>query len=230
MLEMQSYVRHRVEEAAIVADEDQGAAVIAQKALEPQRGFEVEMIGRLVEQQEVGLGKEDRRERNPHPPAARQIGDGPALHRLVDAEPGQDARRPARRRMGVDLDEPGLDLGGPQRLCADLPLGEQAGKLAVGSEDRFERARLTPGRFLRQKPDPVPARQLDRPAIRLPGAADQVQQGRFAGAVAPDQPDLGSFGDLRARPVNEGPPADAVCQAGDRQHRRLLAQPRGARR
>ena len=94
-----------------MADQDQGAAVIAQKPLEPQRGFEVEMIGRLVEQQQVGLGEEDRRERNPHPPAARQICDRPALHHLVEAEPGEDARGPARRRMGVDLDEPGLDLG-----------------------------------------------------------------------------------------------------------------------
>ena len=230
MLEMQGYGRHRVEEATIVADQDQGAAVVAQKPLEPQRGFEVEMIGRLVEQQEVGLGEEDRRERNPHPPAARQIRDGPALHAVIEAEPGEDTGRPARRRMGVDLDEPGLDLGGPQRLRPGLPFGEEARTLTVGGKDRFERARVPARRFLRQKTDPVPARQLDGPAIRLQRAADQVQEGRLAGAVAPDQPDLAALGDLRARLVDKGPPADAVSHGREGQHACVLSHPIGAER
>ena len=227
---MQGDCRHRVEEAAIVADQDQGAAVIAQKPLQPQGGFEVEMIGRLVEQQQVGLGEEDRGERDAHPPAARQIGNRPALHRVVEAEPGEDAGGPARRRMGIDLDEPGLDLGGAQRLRPGLPLGEQAGALIIGGEDRFERASLAARRFLRQETDPVPARQLDRPAIRLQDAPDQVQQGRFAGAVAPDQPDLAALGELRARLVEQNPPADTVCQAGNRQHCARSLRHRGARR
>ena len=224
---MQGYRRHSIEEAAVVADQDQSAAIGAQKPLEPQRRLEVEMIGRLVEQQEVGLGEEDCRKRDPHPPAARQICDGPALHRLVETQPGEYARGSARRRMGVDLDQPRLDLGGAQRLGPGLPLGEEAGALMVGGEDRVERARLPARRLLRQKADPIAARQFDRPAIRLRGAADQVQQGRFAGAVAPDQPDLAALGDLRARLVNEGPPADAVCQAGDRQHRGVVSHPVG---
>ena len=124
-----------------MADQDQGAAIIAQKPLEPQRGFEVEMVGRLVEQQQVGLGEEDRGERDPHAPAARQIADRAPLHRLVEAEPGEDARGPARRRMRVDLDEPRLDLGGAQRLGAGFPLGEQGGALAVGGEHRVQRRR-----------------------------------------------------------------------------------------
>ena len=54
--------------------------------------------------------------------------------------------------------------------------------------------------------------------IRLERAADQVQQGRFAGAVAADEPDLGSIGDLRARLVDKGSPRDAVGQTGKGQH------------
>ena len=70
--------------------------------------------------------------------------DRPALHRLVEAEPGQDARGPARRRMGVDLDEPGLDLGGAQRLGPGLPLGEQARRARVGGEHRLQRRSPSP--------------------------------------------------------------------------------------
>ena len=149
---------------------------------------------------------------------------------VVEAEPGQDAGGPARRRMGVDLDQPGLDLGRPQRLRPGLPLGEQAGTLTVGGKDRVERARLGPRGFLREKTDAIAAWQFDRPAIRLQCAADQVQQGRFAGAVAPDQPDLAALGDLRARLVDEGPPADAVCNGREGQHWHLSAQRRGVRR
>ena len=127
--------------------------------------------------------------------------------------------------MGLDLDEPGLDLGGPHRLRSGLPLGQQSGTHGVGREDRFERAGLPAGRFLRQKADPAAARQLDRTAIRLQNAADQVEQGRFAGAVAADQTDLAPFGNLRARLVEQDPPADAVCQAGDGQHKVVLSHP-----
>ena len=129
--------------------------------------------------------------------------------------------------MGVDLDEPGLDLGSPQRLRPGVPLGEEAGALMVGGEDRFERARLPARRLLRQKPDPIAARQFDRSAIGVQRAADQIEQGRFAGAVAPDQPDLAALGDLRARLVEQNPPADAVCQAGDGQHRVVVSHPIG---
>src|SRR6516164_2358748 len=57
---------------AVVADQDQGSSIVAQKTFEPECRFEVKMIGRLVEQQQIGLGKEDRGECHAHPPAARQ--------------------------------------------------------------------------------------------------------------------------------------------------------------
>ena len=120
--------------------------------------------------------------------------------------------------MGADLYEAGLDLGGPQCLRPGLPFGDEAGALLVRGEHRFAGARLSARRFLRQKTDPATTRQLDRSGVRLQSAADQVQQGRFSGAVAADQPNLGSFGDLRGRLVEQAPPRNAVGQARNGQH------------
>ena len=72
--------------------------IVAQIALEPQRAFEIEVVGRLVEQQQLGLEEQHGRERDAHAPAARQRAAGALLRRLVEAEAGQDAARRARAR------------------------------------------------------------------------------------------------------------------------------------
>ena len=62
-----------------MADDDHRARVAREKALEPQRAFEVEVVRRLVEEEQVRLGEEQRRQRHPHPPAAGKVGAGPRL-------------------------------------------------------------------------------------------------------------------------------------------------------
>ena len=44
-----------VEEVAVVGDDDHGARIVAQMLLQPGDALGVEMVGRLVEQQDVGL-------------------------------------------------------------------------------------------------------------------------------------------------------------------------------
>ena len=81
---------------------ERGVRVFLQPRFEPQRAFEIEIIGRLVEQQQIGLGKQRRGQRHPHAPAAgefrhrtRQIGVG-------EAQSAQDFRRVRGRAVGVD--------------------------------------------------------------------------------------------------------------------------------
>jgi hypothetical protein len=61
------------------------------------------------------------------------------------------------------------------------------------------------------------ARQLDRAGIGLRRAANEGQEGRFASAVAADQPDLAAGRDLRAGFIQQRSSANAVGQAGNRQ-------------
>ena len=60
----------RVEEEAVVRDEDHRVRIGVQVLLEPVARFEIEMVGRLVEQQQIRLAEQQLRERDAHLPAA----------------------------------------------------------------------------------------------------------------------------------------------------------------
>ena len=64
-----------VEEIAIVRDGDDGAGVVLEEALEPGDRFGVEMVGRLVEQQQVGRLQQQAAQRDAAALAARQRRD-----------------------------------------------------------------------------------------------------------------------------------------------------------
>jgi hypothetical protein len=53
VLQMQDELRHAVEQVTIMADDDDGAAIAFQIILKPQHTFEIEIVRRLVEQQQV---------------------------------------------------------------------------------------------------------------------------------------------------------------------------------
>ena len=75
-VEVQDPIDRIVEQVAVVADDDHGARIARQMVLEPQRAFEVEIVGGLVEQQEIGLGEQHGGERHAHAPAAGEFRAG----------------------------------------------------------------------------------------------------------------------------------------------------------
>jgi hypothetical protein len=50
-IEMQDLVDRSVEQVAVMADDDHGARIVRQMIFQPQRAFEIEIVGGLVEQQ-----------------------------------------------------------------------------------------------------------------------------------------------------------------------------------
>ena len=72
---MDDAVDDAVEEIAVVRDEQQRAGIAREPVLEPQHGIEVEVVGGLVEQQEVRAAHQRLREIEPHPPAAGESRD-----------------------------------------------------------------------------------------------------------------------------------------------------------
>ena len=56
-------------------DRDDGAVVLVQVALEPRDRLGVEVVGRLVEEQQVGLREQQPAQRDPAPLAARELRD-----------------------------------------------------------------------------------------------------------------------------------------------------------
>ena len=65
-----------VEEEAVVRDEDDGVRILREILLEPVARFQVEVVGRFVEQQQAGTSEQQLRQRNPHLPAARKVSVG----------------------------------------------------------------------------------------------------------------------------------------------------------
>ena len=80
-----------VEEVAVVGDDQDRAGIVAQMAFEPRHGFRIEMVGRLVEQQQVRLVEQQPAQRDAAALAARELGDigvvrrtAQRVHRLID--------------------------------------------------------------------------------------------------------------------------------------------------
>ena len=94
-LELEHARRDALEEPAIVRDEQHGAVEAVELVLEPLERAQVEVVRRLVEQQQVGVRRERARERGARQLAARERLER-ALELLVDEpEPAQD--RPEAR-------------------------------------------------------------------------------------------------------------------------------------
>ena len=73
-VEVKDVVGHVVEQVAVVADDQDRRGAGLEVVGEPQDAFEVEVVRRLVEEQEVGLGKKHGGERDAHAPAAGELG------------------------------------------------------------------------------------------------------------------------------------------------------------
>ena len=57
--ELDGLVDGDVEEVAVVRDEDVGVGVVVEIVFEPVAGFEVEVVGGLVEEQQAGFLEEE---------------------------------------------------------------------------------------------------------------------------------------------------------------------------
>lgn len=74
VLERGDVVDAGVHEGAVVTDDEYGAVVVSDKAAQPLDAFEVQVVGGLVEQQQVGMAQEELCQRDAHLPAARELG------------------------------------------------------------------------------------------------------------------------------------------------------------
>ena len=195
-IELEDPARDVVEEIAVVRDEQHGARIGAQMPFEPGRGLRVEMVRRLVEEQQLGLLQEQPAERDATPLTAgerRHLGivrrAGQRLHRLVD--------------LGIEVPEVlGVDLVLQARHLLGRLVRVVHGDLVVAIDQRLLRRdaehdvaahveRLVEMRLLRQVSG---ARALGEPGFARPFlvlARHDAHERRFAGAVDAENADLG---------------------------------------
>jgi hypothetical protein len=200
-----------------VRDEDDGVGVLGEVLLKPVARVEIEVVRRLVEEQEAGPAEQQPGKSNAHLPAA-----GERLGRLVHVVP----RETESAQHGVDLEVDAVPFEPPETL---LQLAIPAQHLpvlglrdAVVSQPAFERANLVAHveqvferlarlfherasavmkTVLRKVPDGEAARLDHQPRVRFFQPAENSQERGFAGAVRATQPDPLAIVDLPAHRV-----------------------------
>ena len=153
--------RKTFEQPPVVADDDEAGAQAGQLPFQPFDAGEIKMVGRLVEQQDVGARGEGAGQRGA---AGLAAGERRGVFRAAEAERAQQGGGPVAVGLGGVGAEAGFDIGQG---------GREAGQV----------------RFLRQVADGGAG--LDEAAAGIGGqqAGGDAQQARFAAAVASDQAD-----------------------------------------
>ncbi|CPH55029.1 Uncharacterised protein [Burkholderia pseudomallei] len=190
ILEMQRHVADGVEEFAIVRDDDERARIAMQPVFEPDDRVEIQVVRRLVEQQQIRAAHQRLREIQAHAPAAREARDGLARLREREAEPEQQRLGARGRGVAVGVRERRVRVG---LGCAVV----RGGRLRDARLDRaqrgvavqcvVERAALDGGRFLRHVRDAPCRRHREVARVRVQLAAQYREERRFAGAVRADE-------------------------------------------
>ena len=195
-VELQDPAGDVVEEVAVVGDDQDRARIVAQMAFQPVHRLGVEMVGRLVEQQQIGLVEQQPAERDAAALAAGELGDVGVVRRAAQRVHREiDLGVELPQVLGVDLVlELGHLVGGLVRVVGgDLVvaveqrlLGRDAlhDVLAHG-ELRIELRLLLQVADAGAFGDPALADEL------LVDAGHDAQQRRLAGAVDAEHADLG---------------------------------------
>jgi hypothetical protein len=135
-VELEDPTGHVVEEVAVVGDGHDRPRVVAQEALQPGHRLGVEVVGGLVEQQQVGPRQQQPAQRHPAALAAREGGDVGVARRDAQRVHGDlDGAGQVPGAGGLDL-RLEVGLAGAQLLVVGVGIGPAGHDLVVLAEQR----------------------------------------------------------------------------------------------
>ena len=201
--DLDDLVDGHVEKIAVVRDQHKSVGIVAEIFLQPVAGFEIKMVGGLVQQQQVGLLQQQLDQRDAHLPAAGKFFGLPGPVFFSETQP---------RKHGADLGLDGVSVASGEfvldalvalrdlrvlRRCV-VELGHAPGQLFHllfhGAQLRKDRHALgehgAPGErqpILRQISGADALGPADGAIVEAFGARQNLQQGGFAGAVCAHQ-------------------------------------------
>jgi len=229
-----------VEELAVVRNDEDRARITLEIFLEPEQRLEVEVVGRLVQQQQIRLLRQQPRQVRPHHPAAAHLARRAVEVRLAKTQPGEDLLGPGLQAVAAQRAKAIV------RVVMDFLRGQRRGRVIgfPGLEDaaqpgvfrgdgggQFEDGFIGDrGAFLRQV-----AKGNAALAVELAGVGgllpeDNREQGGLAGSVRAHQPDAVLAIDLQRGIGEQHPPAVRLGDAGQRQHDGAARREAGKRR
>jgi hypothetical protein len=217
-----------IEKAAIVGDAEDGAGESAQQVLEPADGGEVEVVGRLVEQQHVRRRGQRLRQRDPLLPAAGQRAHA---HVGGQLQPGEDGVDAVAERPAVGRVEFGLQPVDPRQRSAVVGvLGQRRGRVVIvgqqlsrradaqrdGIVDRCRRSSRAPARRKRRAPAAA-HRARHRPGA--PGPRGTLSSDDLPLPLRPIRPTRSACVELEVGAVEQGLVTVGEPRAGERDDR-----------
>ena len=209
VFQLHDAVHGAVEKGAVVRNEQHGALIVKQKLLRPLDGGHVQVVGGLVEQQDVGVCQHDAGQVDLGLFPARQRLKGACEKLLFQVQPRRHAGKGEillvaalaliarmqpvvalqQRRGGIAFHL--LAQGGKLRLHV-----VQGGK--AGAHDLLHRGARRVIWDLLKHLHAKPRRDGQRPAVRLHLSAQQAKQGGLAAPVSSDEAHMLSLPQLKA--------------------------------
>ncbi len=202
-----------VEKRPVVGDHQQGARVARKVVLKPQQRLKIEVVGRLVQHQQVGRLHEESREVGAHDPAAGERPGGPMVIALAKTKPGEDLF--GARLEGIVLDRKIVcGVGGsPGR-------GPALARSSRGGAHRELQDGLLTGRgaFLGQEADGGAALPGQSALFGRILAKDDSEQGCLACAICADESKAVAPQDGKRHLLEQGARSEMFGEAGDSKH------------
>ena len=184
--------------------------------------MQVEMVGRLVEQEEVRLLDKQAGEVGAHCPTTAEFAGRTIKVTFAKAKSGEDFLGPGFEFETVELSEMamGIDL-------VSVVIPEER---ATGSDDAgvkvdgdFNDGLVFDGRgFLRKKPQRTTPIAGDFASIRFFAAKDHVDQGRLACAVRTNETNPVAATNLQRSAFEQLPATETFADVGNRNHRERI--------
>ncbi len=174
-------------------DQHQRAGVAFQPALQPDHRIEIQVVGRFVEQQQVGTAHQRLRQVETHAPAAGKVAHRALQLFVGEAEAVQQAGGAGTDGPSVDgvqLTVQGGDGVAVVAVVGGLQFGFELAKLAVAVDNILDRRHVQRRRLLVDPGQRPVAGEGKAAAIRRDLALQQRQQRGFAAAIFAHQADL----------------------------------------
>ncbi len=211
-----------------MGDQHHRARILGQVPLQPEHGVCVQVVGGLVQQQQLGALQEHAGQRY-----ALALPAGKPLHRplpTLHSQPGKDRLQPVlpvppaecvdpRARLALAVEQP-LRIRrfpSPGQPLADPPVLVER-RLKLGSPARGRGADGVPRselRLLGEHAHPDPPLKGERSRVRPLPSGHDAEQGGLAGTVGADEPYLLALVDGEGNPVENHARAEALVQILD---------------
>ena len=228
-LELEHGGRHRLEEPAVVRDEDHGRVDRLQQLLEPLDRLDVEVVRRLVEEQQVGLRRRARaRARRASARRPRTSSSGRSRSSSVKPRPRTTAGGAVAPVVAAGVLEPRLRGRRSARACARRASPPAIAARAARSSASTAARSAVPGEdVVAQRPAARRAAAAGRAARRASPfsnassppssddlAGERAQQRRLAGAVRPGEREPVAPLDLERDAVEERRAGELLAEVG----------------